>query len=178
VTPSLPDGDAAAADGAVRPGAPAAALPLLPTRELIVFPKMVAPLFVGREKSIQAIETAFNEKTPLILSSQREASVEDPGADDIMPVGTRVSVLQLFKLPDGSVKALVEGQERVRIVRFESTSPFFLVSATPLAPPDRALVRCRSLARSPTWWPRTCRSTPPRSRRSWRWNPRRSASWP
>jgi len=147
VTPSLPDGDAAAADGAVRAGAPAAALPLLPTRELIVFPKMVAPLFVGREKSIQAIEAAFNEKTPLILSSQREASVEDPGADDIMPVGTRVSVLQLFKLPDGSVKALVEGQERVRIVRFESTSPFFLVSSTPLAPPDRALVRCRSLAR-------------------------------
>ena len=147
MTPSLPDGDAAAADGAVRAGAPAAALPLLPTRELIVFPKMVAPLFVGREKSIQAIEAAFNEKTPLILSSQREASVEDPGADDIMPVGTRVSVLQLFKLPDGSVKALVEGQERVRIVRFESTSPFFLVSSTPLAPPDRALVRCRSLAR-------------------------------
>jgi len=147
VTPSLPDGDAAAADGAVRPGAPAAALPLLPTRELVVFPKMVAPLFVGREKSIQAIETAFNEKTPLILSSQREASVEDPGADDIMPVGTRVSVLQLFKLPDGSVKALVEGQERVRIERFESTEPFFLVSSTPLAPPDRALVRCRSLAR-------------------------------
>ncbi len=147
MTPSLPDGDAAAADGAVRAGAPAAALPLLPTRELVVFPKMVAPLFVGREKSIQAIETAFNEKTPLILSSQREASVEDPGADDIMPVGTRVSILQLFKLPDGSVKALVEGQERVRIVRFESTSPFFLVSATPLAPPDRALVRCRSLAR-------------------------------
>ena len=147
MTPSLPDGDAAAADGAVRAGAPAAALPLLPTRELVVFPKMVAPLFVGREKSIQAIEAAFNEKTPLILSSQREASVEDPGADDIMPVGTRVSVLQLFKLPDGSVKALVEGQERVRIVRFESTSPFFLVSSTPLAPPDRALVRCRSLAR-------------------------------
>ena len=147
MTPSLPDGDAAAADGAVRPGAPAAALPLLPTRELVVFPKMVAPLFVGREKSIQAIETAFNEKTPLILSSQREAFVEDPGADDIMPVGTRVSVLQLFKLPDGSVKALVEGQERVRIERFESTEPFFLVSSTPLAPPDRALVRCRSLAR-------------------------------
>jgi len=158
VTPSLPDGDAAAADGAVRTGAPGlrppsrapgslAAQPLLPTRELIVFPKMVAPLFVGREKSILAIETAFNEKTPLILSSQREASVEDPGADDIMPVGTRVSVLQLFKLPDGSVKALVEGQERVRIERFESTEPYFRVHATPLAPPDRALARCRSLAR-------------------------------
>jgi ATP-dependent Lon protease len=124
-----------------------AALPLLPTRELVVFPKMVAPLFVGRERSIQAIEKAFSEKTSLILSSQRDGSVEDPGADDIMTVGTRVSVLQLFKLPDGSVKALVEGQERVRVERFESISPFFLVSFTPLAPPDRALVRCRSLAR-------------------------------
>jgi ATP-dependent Lon protease len=147
VTPSLPDGAAAADGTGARPGEPETALPLLPTRELVVFPKMVAPLFVGREKSIQAIETAFNEKTPLILSSQREASVEDPGADDIMPIGTRVTVLQLFKLPDGSVKALVEGQERVRIERFESTEPYFLVSSTPLAPPDRALVRCRSLAR-------------------------------
>jgi ATP-dependent Lon protease len=147
VTPSLPDGVAAADGTGARPGEPETALPLLPTRELVVFPKMVAPLFVGREKSIQAIETAFNEKTALILSSQREASVEDPGADDIMPIGTRVSVLQLFKLPDGSVKALVEGQERVRIERFESTEPYFLVSSTPLAPPDRALVRCRSLAR-------------------------------
>ena len=136
MTQSLPDGDAAAA-----------ALPLLPTRELVVFPKMVAPLFVGREKSIQAIEAAFNEKTSLILSSQREASVEDPGADDIMPVGTRVSVLQLFKLPDGSVKALVEGQERVRIEGFASTEPFLLAISTPLTPDDRALVRCRSLAR-------------------------------
>jgi ATP-dependent Lon protease len=136
VTQSLPDGDAAAA-----------ALPLLPTRELVVFPKMVAPLFVGREKSIQAIEAAFNEKTSLILSSQREASVEEPGAEDIMPVGTRVSVLQLFKLPDGSVKALVEGQERVRIEGFASTDPFFLAMFTPVTPPDRAVVRCRSLAR-------------------------------
>jgi ATP-dependent Lon protease len=147
VTPSLPEG-AADADGAgARQGEPAAALPLLPTRELVVFPKMVAPLFVGREKSIHAIEAAFNEKTPLILSSQREASVEYPQADDIMTVGTRVSVLQLFKLPDGSVKALVEGQARVRIDSFESSDPFFLVSSTPLASPDRALARCRSLAR-------------------------------
>ena len=89
MTQSLPDGDAAVTSGAVRPGplglrppgaspSPPAGLPLLPTRELIVFPKMVAPLFVGRAKSILAIETAFNEKTSLILSSQRDAAVEDP----------------------------------------------------------------------------------------------------
>ncbi|HEY5386565.1 MAG TPA: endopeptidase La [Thermoleophilia bacterium] len=129
------------------PVAERAPLPLLPTRELIVFPKMVAPLFVGREKSIRAIETAFGAKTSLILSSQREGSVDDPEAGDIMPVGTRVTVLQLFKLPDGSVKALVEGQERVRIDCFESTEPFFLVSSTALAPADSAQSRCRSLAR-------------------------------
>ena len=87
-----------------------AALPLLPTRELVVFPRMVAPLFVGREKSISAIERAFSEKTPLILSSQREPGDDDPTTDDILPVGTRATVLQLFKLPDGSVKAIVEGR--------------------------------------------------------------------
>ena len=108
---------------------------------------MVAPFFVGREKSIQAIEAAFREGTALILSSQREASVEEPDAADIMPVGTRVSVLQLYKLPDGTVKAFVEGQERVRIEGFASTEPYFLAISTPLTPPDRALVRCRSLAR-------------------------------
>ncbi len=122
-------------------------LPLLPTRELVVFPKMVTPLFVGREKSVKAIEHAFTEKTPIILSAQRQPSVEDPVADDIMPVGTRAMVLQLFKLPDGSVKALVEGQERVRIERYETTTPHFVVRYTALRSPDRGLVRCRSLAR-------------------------------
>ena len=142
MTPNLPEGGAAST-----PSGEAAALPLLPTRELVVFPKMVAPIFVGREKSIAAIEQAFNGKTPLILSSQREASLEDPTADDIMAVGTRVAVLQLLKLPDGSVKALVEGQERVRIDAFAATSPCFMVSSTPLASRDRGLVRCRSLGR-------------------------------
>ncbi len=99
------------------------ALPLLPTRELVVFPRMVAPIYVGREKSIKAIESAFSDKTPIILSAQRQPSVEDPVVADIMPVGTRAMVLQLFKLPDGSIKALVEGQERVRIESYESTSP-------------------------------------------------------
>ena len=147
MTPSLPD-DAAEAAGAGAPQAePAGTLPLLPTRELVVFPKMVAPIFVGREKSILAIETAFRQETPLVLSAQHDGSQEDPGPDDIMPVGTRVGVLQLYKLPDGSVKALVEGQARVRIERFESTEPYFLVSATPLVPADRAIGRCRSLAR-------------------------------
>ena len=124
-----------------------ASLPLLPTRELVVFPKMVAPLFVGREKSVGAIERAYRDKTPLVLSAQREPDDDDPGADDILPVGTRATVLQLFKLPDGSVKAVVEGLERVRIERFETTAPYFMVTCSALAPADRDAARCRALAR-------------------------------
>jgi ATP-dependent Lon protease len=145
VTQSPPEASAAS-----EPEGETTRLPLLPTRELVVFPKMVAPIYVGRDKSVKAIERAFSEKTPIILSAQRQPSVEDPGADDIMPIGTRSMVLQLFKLPDGTVKALVEGQERVRIERYESTSPHFVVSFTPLRSPDRDLVRCRSLARRVT----------------------------
>jgi ATP-dependent Lon protease len=111
---------------------------------------MVAPLFVGREKSVKAIEQAFADKTLLILSSQREPLVDDPDADDIQPVGTIASVLQLFKLPDGSVKALVEGRERVHIEAFASTSPLFTASYTEIDSPDRHSTRCRSLARRVT----------------------------
>ncbi|HQG03540.1 MAG TPA: endopeptidase La [Thermoleophilia bacterium] len=144
MTPNRPDtaGRGAAADPAT--------LPLLPTRELVVFPRMVAPLFVGRDKSISAIERAFGDKTPLILSSQREPGEDDPDADDISPVGTRATVLQLFKLPDGSVKAIVEGIERVRIEHFESTAPHFVVSYSAIEPADRDAARCRALARRVT----------------------------
>jgi ATP-dependent Lon protease len=128
-------------------GAAEDALPLLPTRELVVFPKMVASLFVGREKSIVAIERAFAARASLVLCAQRDSSIDDPDAGDLGPVGTRVTVLQLLKLPDGSIKALVEGQERVRISRVAATSPCFLVEAEPLAPRDRALARTRALAR-------------------------------
>ena len=108
---------------------------------------MVAPIFVGREKSVKAIEQAFADKTAIILSSQREPSVEDPTQDDILPVGTMATVVQLFRLPDGSVKALVEGQARVRIERFTSVSPHFVVDVVPLESTDRSARRCRSLAR-------------------------------
>jgi ATP-dependent Lon protease len=147
VTPNPPD-DSAGEPSAGGPAAPAGGvLPLLPTRELVVFPKMVAPLFVGREKSIVAIEQAYAAKAPLVLSAQLDSSVEEPEAGDIGPVGTRVAVLQLVKLADGSVKALVEGQQRVRIARFTATSPCFLVEAEPMLPRDRGLARTRALAR-------------------------------
>ncbi len=128
-------------------GGRSAALPLLPTRELVLFPKMVAPIFVGRHKSISAIEAAWDAQSPLILCAQREAALEDPGFEDLRPVGVRARVLQLFKLPDGSIKALVEGDERVRAERALETDPHFLVEYAPLETADAGTARSRSLAR-------------------------------
>ena len=122
-------------------------LPLVPTRELIVFPKMIAPLFVGRENSVRALERAHAEQIGLILSSQREPLQDDPGADDILPIGTMAAILQVYKAPDGSLKALVEGRERVRIDSFASVSPEFVVNYTPLESPDRDARRSKTLAR-------------------------------
>ena len=144
MTPNPPEQGAVTEEGQ---GAPTAALPLLPTRELVLFPKMVAPIFVGRGKSVSAIEAAFSGQTPLILCSQREAAVEDPSFADLRPIGVRARVLQLFKLPDGSVKALVEGDERVRAERVLASEPHFLVEYTTVESEDTGSARSRSLAR-------------------------------
>ncbi|MCO1333292.1 endopeptidase La [Microbulbifer sp. OS29] len=90
--------------------------PLLPLRDVVVYPHMVIPLFVGREKSIEALEEAMRRDKQVLLVAQRKASEDDPGADDIYRIGTIASVLQLLKLPDGTVKVLVEGGERVNIL--------------------------------------------------------------
>jgi len=98
---------------------------------------MVAPIFVGREKSIKALERAFEDKSPIILSTQREPELEDPSSEDIVRVGTMATVVQLYRLPDGSIKALVEGQERVRIDKFTATSPHFQVNFSPLGSAEK-----------------------------------------
>jgi len=147
VTPNPPEKTALSGEGQ---GSSSAALPLLPTRELVLFPRMVAPLFVGRAKSISAIEAAFTGQSPLILCAQRETGVEDPSFDDLRSVGVRARVLQLFRLPDGSVKALVEGDERVRTERMVTSEPHFVVEYVPLESPDTGTARARSLARRVT----------------------------
>ena len=90
-------------------------LPLLPLRDVVVYPHMVIPLFVGRDKSIQALEMAMLEDKKILLVAQKSAQVDDPQADDLFSVGTVASILQLLKLPDGTVKVLVEGEVRVNI---------------------------------------------------------------
>lgn len=93
-------------------------LPVLPLRDVVVFPHMVIPLFVGREKSIQALEEAMAADKCILLVAQKSADVDDPGQDDIHRVGTVAQVLQLLRLPDGTIKVLVEGVSRARVVQF------------------------------------------------------------
>ncbi|MCC6296203.1 MAG: endopeptidase La [Pseudomonadales bacterium] len=94
-------------------------LPLLPLRDVVVYPQMVVPLFVGREKSILALDAVMAMHKQILLVTQKDATVDDPGAEDLYQTGTLATVLQLLKLPDGTVKVLVEGSQRVRILSFD-----------------------------------------------------------
>ena len=101
--------------------------PLLPLRDVVVFPNMVVPLFVGRDKSIKALEYAMSKEKEVFLSAQRDAKADSPGQKDIFLFGTLGSVLQLLRLPDGTVKALIEGKQRARIEDFIHHPDFFMV---------------------------------------------------
>ena len=102
-----------------------AVVPVLPLRDVVVYPHMVIPLFVGREKSIRALETAMDDDKRILLVAQKSAEVDDPQVDDIHEIGTLSTILQLLKLPDGTVKVLVEGSERASLLKFETTDEFF-----------------------------------------------------
>ncbi|PIV98926.1 MAG: endopeptidase La [Deltaproteobacteria bacterium CG_4_9_14_3_um_filter_63_12] len=101
-------------------------LPLLPLRDIIVFPHMVVPLFVGREKSINALGEAMSKDKEILLSAQKKAKTNDPTPDDIFTVGTIGAIIQLLRLPDGTVKVLVEGKRRARVRRYIPSDEFFL----------------------------------------------------
>src|SRR6202162_2512167 len=99
--------------------------PVLPLRDIVVFPHMIVPLFVGREKSVRALEDVMKDDKQILLVTQKNAAQDDPTSADIYSVGTIGTVLQLLKLPDGTVKVLVEGGQRARIVRFAENESFF-----------------------------------------------------
>ena len=99
--------------------------PVLPLRDIVVFPHMIVPLFVGRDKSVRALEQVMNQDKQILLSSQRDPAEDDPSQDGIYDVGVLANVLQLLKLPDGTVKVLVEGRARVRISEFVENDSFF-----------------------------------------------------
>src|SRR5512140_1645050 len=107
--------------------------PVLPLRDIVVFPHMIVPLFVGREKSIRALEEVRRNDTFILLATQKNASDDDPATDAIFEVGTLASVLQLLKLPDGTVKVLVEGAERARVIKYSDRSDYYEAEATVIA---------------------------------------------
>ncbi len=108
------------------PGTPAGeSLAILPLRDIVVFPHMIVPLFVGREKSVRALEAVMKEDKQILLVAQKNAAKDEPTADDIYRIGTVSTILQLLKLPDGTVKVLVEGGRRARIVGFKETEAYF-----------------------------------------------------
>ena len=123
-------------------------LPLLPLREILVFPQTVVPLFVGRDKSILALEQAMSGSKEIFLSAQMKAKTQDPTADDIYKVGTISTIIQLLRLPDGTVKVLVEGQRRARITEFLQSDDFFYVEAEDLEEKSAPTVENEAIVRT------------------------------
>ncbi|MDO9503439.1 endopeptidase La [Falsiroseomonas sp.] len=124
-------------------------LPVLPLRDIVVFPHMIVPLFVGREKSVRALEAVMRDDKQILLVAQKNAAQDDPGADDLYKVGTVSTVLQLLKLPDGTVKVLVEGGRRARIDAYKGTDPYFeAFAATAEEPPKPEGRELEALART------------------------------
>src|ERR1700761_2714970 len=105
------------------------AYPVLPLRDIVVFPHMIVPLFVGREKSIKALEEVMRNDTFILLATQKNASDDDPSTEAIYEIGTLASVLQLLKLPDGTVKVLVEGAERARVIKYGERTDYYEAEA-------------------------------------------------
>ena len=125
-------------------------LPLLPLRDIVVFPHMVAPLFVGRSKSVNALTDAMNHDKRVFLSTQKKAGIDNPGEKDISNIGTIASVLQLLRLPDGTVKALVEGKNRATIERFVPNKDFFQVELELIAETEVSRAEGEALVRAIT----------------------------
>ncbi|VAW17654.1 ATP-dependent protease La Type I, partial [hydrothermal vent metagenome] len=122
--------------------------PVLPLRDIVVFPGMIVPLFVGREKSVRALEEVMRDDKHILIVTQKNAQDDDPTPDDIYSTGTIGSVLQLLKLPDGTVKILVEGLDRAQLKEFVQTEDYFLARAEIVEEPDYESVEIEALARS------------------------------
>ena len=124
-------------------------LPLLPLRDIVVFPFMVIPLFVGREKSVLALEKSMAEQKNIFLAAQRNPNNNDPEPSDIYETGTLANILQILKLTDGTMKILVEGVQRGRIQKFNKNSNYYEVEVVRIqeneqtTPSTKALIRSR-----------------------------------
>src|SRR5437773_11876082 len=124
------------------------AYPVLPLRDIVVFPHMIVPLFVGREKSIKALEEVMRSDTFILLATQKNASDDDPATNAIYEVGTLASVLQLLKLPDGTVKVLVEGVHRGKLLKYTDRSDYYEADAVMVEDVTGDRIEVDALARS------------------------------
>ncbi len=122
--------------------------PVLPLRDIVVFPHMIVPLFVGRTKSVKALEAVMKDDRQILLASQRDAAEDEPGEDDIYRIGSLANVLQLLKLPDGTVKVLVEGRSRAEITGFVPNDEYFEATIQEIAEADADESTVSALARS------------------------------
>ncbi len=111
---------------------PVRTVPVLPLRDVVVYPHMVIPLFVGRDKSIEALDVAMRDNKQILLVAQKDAEVDDPGFQDMYQIGTLSNILQLLKLPDGTVKVLVEGAERSEVQQFQMSEGYYSANVSPL----------------------------------------------
>ena len=123
-------------------------LPLLPLRDVVVFPHMVIPLFVGRPKSIKALEAAMEAGKSIMLVAQKNAAKDEPTAEDIYEIGCMANILQMLKLPDGTVKVLVEGAQRARIERIEEGASHFTADVVPIVPDLQPTAEAEALRRA------------------------------
>jgi ATP-dependent Lon protease len=122
--------------------------PVLPLRDIVVYPKMAAPLFVGREKSVRALDEVMRKDKRILLAAQMDASEDEPSTDRIFSVGTVATVVQLLKLPDGTVRVLVEGDHRARITNFHENETFFEAEAEELPDENADTAEARAVARA------------------------------
>ncbi|WP_296997347.1 LON peptidase substrate-binding domain-containing protein, partial [Thalassospira sp. UBA848] len=122
--------------------------PVLPLRDIVVFPHMIVPLFVGREKSVRALEDVMREDKQILLVTQKDAGLDDPAVEDLYEIGTVATVLQLLKLPDGTVKVLVEGGKRAEITGYVDNPEFFQAYGSVREDSDEDDSELEALARS------------------------------
>ena len=138
--------DTASADSAVQEAEIPTVMPLLAVRDIVVFNYMILPLFVGREKSVQAVDAALNGSRYIFISTQKDESVDDPTPDDLYRTGTVAMIMRMLKMPDGRLKVLVQGLTRARILDFVQHDPYSW-SRTPAPRRKRCCARSRSRAR-------------------------------
>src|SRR3989339_892518 len=123
-------------------------LPLIPIRNMVVFPQMIVPLFIGRTKSIKALEDTLKKEKMIVFSCQKSEDVEEPAPKDLCTIGTLVEIVQMLSLPDGTTKILVEGISRIRIEKFTQESPYYKVLVNRIEEPEGLTAEAEALVRS------------------------------